>query len=58
MLRTVYMAAKFASLFTKLADAGQREYLETAAVGKDGTVPCVELMKTACFAERVKSGPG
>ena len=55
MLGTVDMATELASLLAQLADACQGENLETARVGQDGTVPCVELMQATSLTQGIKT---
>ena len=55
MLRTIDMAAKLTTLFLQLADARQREHLETTRVRQDGAVPRVELVQSASLAQDIES---
>ena len=50
------MRSEGATFRLELAYRGQGEYLETAAVGKDRTVPVLEFVKSAGLAEHVQSG--
>ena len=52
----VQMALEGYALFFNLADAGKREYLKSAAVGKHGLGPCHELVQTAAFANQLLAG--
>ena len=55
MLRTVNVTAKLTAFLTQFTDACQREYLKATGVCEDGTVPCVELMQSACLTQHFKS---
>lgn len=55
MLAAVDVGAELAAFFLELADAGEREDLEAAAVGEDRTVPAVELVQAACCPDDVKT---
>ena len=50
------MAAESHTLVGQLAVLGQREDLETAAVGQDGAVPAVELVQATCTLNDVHAG--
>ena len=57
MLAAVYVGAEFTSLFFQFSDAREREYLKSAAVGKDGAFPSVEPVQAACRTQHIQTGP-
>jgi hypothetical protein len=56
MTGTVNVGSEGASLRGELADLGQGEHLEAAAVGQNRSVPVLELMQSAGLSERVQTG--
>ena len=56
MLRAVDVGTELHPLFLHLTDPRQREHLEAAAVGEDGTLPSVEAMQAAHRLQHVESG--
>ena len=54
MLRSIDMAVEYAALRSYLAYLGKGEYLESAAVRKNGAVPVLELVQAAGRPENVK----
>src|SRR5574344_926830 len=56
MFAAIDMRTELATLLREFTDARKREYLKTAAVGKDGALPTVEAMQSAGFAENIQSG--
>ena len=56
VLATIDVAAKGHALVGQLAVLGQREHLEAATVGEDGTVPAVELVQTPGALDNVHAG--
>ena len=57
VFRAVDMRAELTPFLAKLPDARERKHLETARIGKDGTVPAVELMQSARSPQYLKTGP-
>ena len=56
MFRAVDMAAEGAALLLDFAAVGQREDLETAAVGEQGALPAVELVQSAGGTQYLHAG--
>ena len=52
----VQMGSKGHALFVDLAQFGQTEHLESAAVGQDGAVPAGELVQTAQVGHQLVAG--
>ena len=49
------MGPELTTFLTQLADAGEREYLKTTAVGEYRAIPGVETVKTASGAQHVET---
>ena len=54
MLASVYVGAELATFLAQLADAGQGEDLESAAVGKHRTVKTIEFMQASRLLYYIK----
>ena len=56
VIAAVDVAAKGHALVSQFAVIGKRKHLKATAIGKDGTVPTVKLVQSACTLDDIHTG--